>query len=198
MTRIAEWLQAIARDYGGIGLFLVAFLDSSFLSLPQINDLLVIWMVTQRKELVLYYALMATAGSVAGCLVLYFVARKGGEALLNRRFGQARIERGMRLFDQYGVMAIIVPALLPPPAPFKLFVLLAGVVRMSPIQFAGAIAGARALRYLTWGGLAVWYGDQAMAYISEHGIVISVVMAAAVLAGGIGYFIWRRRRRRSR
>ena len=70
---------------GGPGLFVVAFLDSSFMSLPQINDLLVVLMVTQHKERMPYYAAMATLGSVAGCYVIYYLAEKGGEAFLRKR-----------------------------------------------------------------------------------------------------------------
>ena len=116
---------------GGPGLLLIGFLDSSFLSLPEVNDLLVIFMVTQHKHLLLYYSLMATIGSVLGCLALYFVARKGGEAFLRKRFKASHVERGLNLLQKYGLLVVIVPALLPPPAPFKIFVLLAGVAARS-------------------------------------------------------------------
>ena len=127
MTRIVNWVQGFALAIGGPGLFLVAFLDSSFLSLPEINDLLVVLLVVQHKELMLYYAAMATLGSVAGCLVLYWFGRRGGEVLVGKRFGGEAIERAMRLSKRYGIFAVGIPAILPPPAPFKIFILLAGV-----------------------------------------------------------------------
>src|SRR3990170_3414076 len=126
MSRIAAWFEAFALTIGGPGLFVIAFLDSSFLSLPQINDLLVIGMVIQHPERMPLYVLMATSGSVAGCLVMYWLGRKGGDAFLRKRFHPRHLDRATRLFERYGFLAVIVPALLPPPAPFKLFVILAG------------------------------------------------------------------------
>ena len=100
-------------------------------------------MVTRQKHLVLYYALMATIGSLMGCLALYFVARKGGEAFLRKRFKASHVERGLNLYQKYGLLVVIVPALLPPPAPFKIFVLLAGVARVPVWQFVTAVFAAR-------------------------------------------------------
>ena len=83
----------------------------------------------------------ATAlGSTAGCFVLYTIARKGGEAFLRRRFSEAQIERGLGLFRRHGLLAVIVPAMLPPPTPFKLFVLLAGLAGVRPVAFTLGIA----------------------------------------------------------
>ena len=136
MARLLEPLLEFARAVGGPGIFLVAFLDASFLSLPEINDLLIVWTVTRHKPLMVYYATMATLGSVTGCLILYYLGWRGGEALLRKRFQGPRIERAMRLSQRYGALAIVVPALLPPPAPFKVFVLFAGVARVAPFTFA--------------------------------------------------------------
>src|SRR4051812_45937593 len=127
MARFVEWVKGLALVWGGPGLFIIGFLDSSFLSFPEVNDLLIVWMVSQHKERLIYYTVMATAGSVLGCLTLYFVARRGGERFLRRRFNAATVERGLAMFQRYGLLVVIVPALLPPPAPFKIFVLLAGV-----------------------------------------------------------------------
>jgi membrane protein YqaA with SNARE-associated domain len=126
MGSFADWIQSTALALGGPGLFIIAFLDSSFLSLPEINDLLLIWMVTQHKARMPYYAAASMLGSVAGCLVLYYVGRVS-EQWVAKRFNADRLERTMKTFQRYGVMAVLVPSLLPPPAPFKVFVLLAGV-----------------------------------------------------------------------
>ena len=141
MSRLVSWMEALAASFGGGGLFVVAFLDSSFLSLPEINDVLVVLMVTRNKALMPYYAAMATLGSITGCLVLYTVGRKGGEAILRKRFTGPRVEKALALFQRFGVLAIIVPALLPPPAPFKVFVLLSGVARVPIVTFSGAGRG---------------------------------------------------------
>ena len=194
MSRIVNWVQAFAVTIGGPGLFLVAFLDSSFLSLPEINDLLVIIMVIEQKERMVYYALMATLGSMTGCFLLYGLGRKGGEALVRRRFGGPRLERAMALSNRYGMLAVAVPALLPPPAPFKVFVLLAGVARVPVWQFGAAVAGGRGVRYFVAGALAVRYGDDAVAFVQTNGRLVSLVLAGVVIGGGIAYVLWRRRR----
>lgn len=186
MTHIARWATWLTTVAGAPGLFVVAFLDSSFLSLPEINDLLIIWMVTQHKERMLYYVAMSTAGSLAGCFIVYLAGLKGGEAVLRRRFGHGRVERGMRTFQRYGLFALLIPAVLPPPAPFKIFVLLAGVARVGVGTFALAIGIGRGTRYLAEGILAVWYGDIAIKYMTENakpvGLVVGGVMLLAVIA----------------
>ena len=119
-------------------------------------------MVIEHKADMWFYALMATLGSVAGCLVLYAIGRRGGEAIVSRRFGGSRMARAMALTRRYGVLAIAVPSILPPPAPFKAFVLMAGVSRVPRWQFTSAIFVGRGLRYFGEGWLAVRYGEQAI------------------------------------
>ena len=196
VARIVTWVQAFALGIGGPGLFLVAFLDSSFLSLPEINDLLVVMLVIEHKARMPYYALMATLGSLAGCLVLYCIGRKGGEALVRRRFGGPRMARALALSKRYGVLAIAVPAVLPPPAPFKIFVLLAGVAAVPVWQFATTIALARGFRYFMVGVLSVRYGDDAIAFVEANGRAVALVLVGLIVAGGLAWVIWRRRRRR--
>jgi len=195
VARIVSWVQAFALGIGGPGLFLVAFLDSSFLSLPEINDLLVVMLVIEHKTRMPYYALMATLGSVTGCLVLYGIGRKGGEALVRRRFGGHRMERALALSKRYGVLAIAVPAILPPPAPFKIFVLLAGVAAVPLWQLATTIALARRFRYFAVGILSVRYGDDAIAFIEANGRTVARVLVALIVAGGLAWILWRRRGR---
>ena len=194
MSRIVGWVQAFAMSIGGPGLFVIAFLDSSFLSLPEINDLLVVMMVIQHKERMAFYALMATLGSIAGCLVLYVLGRKGGEALVRRWFSGPRMERAMQLSRRYGILAVAVPAILPPPSPFKVFVLLAGVARVPIGQFVSAIALGRGFRYFGEGWLAVRYGDQAVSMLEENGRLVSLLLAVVIVVGGGTYFVWRSRR----
>jgi membrane protein YqaA with SNARE-associated domain len=194
MQRVLAWVEAFALSIGGPGLFLIAFLDSSFLSLPEINDILVIWMVTRHKERMIYYALMATLGSVAGCLTLYVLGRKGGEALLHRRFRAGQIERGLDLFRRYGILAVLIPAILPPPAPFKIFVLLAGVARVNLLHFAWAIAVGRGFRYFGEGLLAYYYGEQALQLLHENGRTVSLVLVTLVVLSTLAFFIVRARR----
>lgn len=193
MKRLVTGIQAFAMGIGGPGIFVIAFLDSSILSLPEINDILIIWMVTQHPHRMAYYAAMATGGSISGCFLLYYLGRKGGDAFLRKRFHERRLEQAMQLFRRYGVLAIVVPAILPPPAPFKIFVLMAGVAKVPRLQFALAIAAGRGLRYFAEGLLAVWYGAQAIEYLRANGKTVSIVLAVLVLAGGAAYYGWRRR-----
>jgi membrane protein YqaA with SNARE-associated domain len=193
MKSFLTWIQGFALSWGGPGLLLIGFLDSSFLSLPEVNDLLVVYMVTQHKHLLLYYSFMATLGSVLGCLALYSVARKGGEAFLRKRFKASHIDRGLRLYQKYGLLVVIVPALLPPPAPFKIFVLLAGVAAVPVWQFVAAVFIARFTRYFGEGLLAVWYGDQASAFIKEHTAEAGLVLAGVALVVGAAWILWKRR-----
>jgi membrane protein YqaA with SNARE-associated domain len=187
-----NWIYGFALTIGGPGLFAVAFLDSSFLSLPQINDILVVLMVTGNKGLMPYYAAMATLGSVAGCWVIYVLAKRGGEAFLSRRLRAGSAERALALYKRHGLLALMVPALLPPPAPFKLFVLMAGVARVRPLHFVTAIALARGLRYLVLGVLAIWYGDAALELMRTRGREVALVLAGLIVLAAILWW-WRGR-----
>jgi membrane protein YqaA with SNARE-associated domain len=194
MKGVFAWIEGVALALGGPGLFLIAFLDSSFLSFPEVVDLLIIWMTTRHKALVLYYATLATLGSIAGCLALYLVARKGGEAFLRKRFHERHVDRALSAFRRHGLLAVIVPSLLPPPAPFKVFVLAAGVAEVRPVHFTAAIAIGRGLRYFGEGFLALWYGERAITFMRDNATPVSLVLAIAILALGVGWALWRRRR----
>lgn len=190
MRRFAAWIQAFALSLGAPGLFIVAFLDSSFLSLPEINDLLLIWMVTQHKARMPLYAAASTLGSIAGCLVLYYIGRKGGDALVRRRFSPARVDRALGVVQRNGVMAVLIPSLLPPPAPFKIFVLLAGVAHIGVSRFAMAIGIGRGIRYFGEGLLAVRYGDQAITYFENNIRTVSLVLVGLLASGLVAYLRW--------
>jgi membrane protein YqaA with SNARE-associated domain len=195
MKRLLAWVQAVAVGAGGPGLFALTFLDSSVLSFPMVSDLLVISMVTQHKERLLYYALAPALGSTAGCLVLYFIARAGGEVFLRKRFKEHHVENGLRTIRKHGLLAVVVPALLPPPAPFKIFILLAGVAEIPLAQFSAAVFGARFTRFFVEGLLAVFYGERAGAWVRTHARNAGLLMSALVLAVGLGWIWWTRKKR---
>lgn len=179
---------------GGPGLFLIAFLDSSFLSFPEVVDLLIIWLVTAHKERMLYYALLATLGSMGGCFMLYLIGRKGGEAFLRRRFHERHVDRAMAIFQKHGLLAVAVPAILPPPVPFKPFVLAAGVAGVRPIDFLLAVGIGRGIRYFGEGLLAVWYGERAAGFVRDNARPVSLAVAAIVLIAGVGWIVFTRSR----
>jgi membrane protein YqaA with SNARE-associated domain len=194
MHRLVAWVQASAVALGGPGLFLIAFLDSSFLSFPEVVDLLIIWLVTAHKHRVLYYALMPTLGSVAGCFALYLVGRKGGEAFLRRRFNERHVERALSIFRRHGLLTVAVSALLPPPVPFKPFVLVAGVAGVRPFDFLIAVSIGRGIRYFGEAFLALWYGERAAQFVRDNAGPVSLALAMTVLMLGVGWMWYRRRR----
>jgi len=195
MQRLLAWVQGFALSLGGPGLFIIAFLDSSFLSFPEVCDLLIVWLTVRHKERMLFYALMTTAGSIAGCFALYLVGQRGGEAFLKRRFKAGHVERAMAVFRRYGLLAVIVPSLLPPPMPFKIFVLAAGVAKVRRFDFLVAVAIGRGIRYFGEGFLALWYGEAAIGFVRENARMVGLIMAGLVVIGAIGWFWWRRRAR---
>lgn len=196
MGELVGRIRSLALALGGPGLFLVAFLDSTFLPLPGAADVLIIAMVTRHPTAMPWYVVATVAGSLGGCLVMHGIGRKGGEALVRKRFTGDRVERAMRSLQRYGVMAVLVPSLLPPPAPFKLFVLLSGVVGISAGRFAAAIAIGRGARYLVLGVLAARYGSRALVYLEEHGTAASLVAIAILAAGFSVLLLWRKARAR--
>jgi membrane protein YqaA with SNARE-associated domain len=194
MDVVIEWVKGFAQSLGGPGLFLLAFLDSSFLSFPEVCDFLIVVLTVEHPARMPFYALVTTAGSVAGCFALYSLGRKGGEAFLRKRFHERHVERAMELFRRFGVLAIIVPSLLPPPMPFKIFVLAAGVSRLGRTEFLFAAAFGRALRYFGEGLLALWYGEAAATFLQENARQLAIWTAVATLVIGAGWLIWRNRR----
>src|SRR5262245_14910057 len=175
----------IAERLGAPGLAIIAFLDSSFLSLPNVGDALIVALTIQHPDRWLLYSAATTLGSTAGCFVIYWIARKGGEAFLRRRVSAEKIEKGLGVFRRHGLLAVIVPAFLPPPTPFKLFVLLAGLAGVPPAAFILGIALGRAFRFGGEGLLAYKYGPQATEYIKNNLATASLVVAGFILLVGV-------------
>ena len=180
-SRVSVWKQKIvwfAGSLGAPGLFLISFLDSSVLTFPVINDLLLIDLSIARPARMILYASMAALGSLLGCVLLYFLARKGGEAVFRSKAGK-RADAIRHWLEKNGFGGMLVAALLPPPTPFKFFVLAAGVFELPFGSFVAAIGVARILRYFTMGYLAVRYGASALPFLGQH--KVAVALAAAVL-----------------
>jgi membrane protein DedA with SNARE-associated domain len=196
MGRLVSWVQGFALALGGPGLFLIALLDSSFLSFPEVVDLLIVVYVTQHKERMVYYATLATLGSIAGCFLLYWVGLRGGERFLRKKFHEQHVDRALVMFQKHGLLAVIIPSLLPPPVPFKPFVLIAGIAGVRPLDFLLAVALGRGLRYFGEGLLAVWYGERAAEFIKHNASTVSVAIAIAALVFGVGWMWYKSRRAR--
>jgi membrane protein YqaA with SNARE-associated domain len=187
-------IYGFALGLGGPGLFTAAFLDSSFISLPQINDLLLVLMVSGDKAWMPYFVGLSMLGSVSGCFVLYTLASKGGEVFLRKRLREGHLERAMAMYQKHGLLALIVPGLLPPPAPFKLFVLAAGVAGVNRTQFVIGVAIARGLRYFALGLLTVYYGDFALELMRTRGREVALGLVSLILLGVLTVWLVKRRR----
>ena len=181
--KLSGWKQkivAFAGALGAPGLFLISFLDSSVLTFPVINDLLLIELCIQHPTRMAFYALMAASGSVLGCVLLYFIARKGGEAFFHRKAGD-RAGAIRHWVEQNGFIGVLMAALLPPPTPFKFFVLAAAVFEVPLWSFTAAIALARGIRYFGMGYLAIRYGNDALPFLKSHKFEASIVIVLFVL-----------------
>jgi membrane protein YqaA with SNARE-associated domain len=193
LQAISAWLRETLLPFGGFGLMVLAICDSSFLSLPEVNDILLMTFSVGNPTRMLEYATLTTLGSVIGCSLLYGVGRKGGEAFLRKRFSDQKMARIQVWYQKYGVLAVIVPSLLPPPTPFKIFVLSAGAFGISWPRFIGAVAIGRGLRYFSEGFLAVMYGPRALEFVRLNFGRIGLALAALIVASVVVYVFARRR-----
>jgi membrane protein YqaA with SNARE-associated domain len=199
-----DWLAAVARwlEVHVIGLpiyfaapamIVIGALDSSLLSLPEINDYLVVGRCFKDHHAVWYFPLFAATGSVLGCLLLYTIVRRGGQAVLRKRFPLQSIKRVERAYERFGFLAIGIPAILPPPLPFKIFVATAGALEYPRWKFLLTVMIARSLRYYVEGILAVYYGRRVLLFMKDNGLVIISIVATALLIGLLIYFLVKRR-----
>ncbi len=190
--------MAFGTALGAPGLFLISFLDSSVLSFPVINDLLLIELCIQRPARMPLYASMAALGSVLGCVLLFFIAEKGGEALFHKYAGK-KAQAIHNWVAHNGFAGMLVAALLPPPTPFKIFVVAAGVFEVPLLSFISAITLARLLRYFVIGYLAIRFGKGAMSYLKDHWFLVTMVAIAVVsVSYGLSRLILRHRTKMER
>jgi undecaprenyl-diphosphatase len=218
LEAISAWLKAALLPYGGFGLMILAMCDSSFLSLPEVNDFLLMTLSIDNPESMPKLAALTTLGSVIGCSFLYALGRAGGEAILRTHFhdegvvvarpsplmrftrwvfrnlSEDQVMRMRRWYQRYGILAIVIPSLLPPPTPFKVFVVSAGVFGISWPRFILAVTIGRGIRYFSEGLLAIEYGPAAIEFVHNNYGKIGLGLAAAILVTVL-VFIYTRRRR---
>ena len=195
-----DWLNVLARRLGhfivhvpiyvaGPAMILIGALDSSLLSLPEVNDYLVVARCYTHPRAVLFFPLFAATGSVIGCLLLYTILRRGGQAVLHRRFRIENVQRVERAYARFGILALAVPALLPPPMPFKIFVATAGALQFPRRRFLVTILLARSLRYYIEGTLAVFYGQRVLRFSKDNGLLIVSIVAGICLIALATYLL---------
>jgi membrane protein YqaA with SNARE-associated domain len=198
LVTIARWLEryviGLPIYFAAPLMVLIGALDSSLLSLPEINDYLVVGRCIKEPHAVFYFPLFAAFGSVLGCLLLYTIMRKGGQALLRKRFKLESIQRVEKAYERFGFLAIGIPAVLPPPLPFKIFVATAGTLEYPRWKFLLTVMIARSLRYYVEGTLAVFYGRRVLIFLKDNGVVIISIAASLALTGLIIYLLINRRR----
>jgi membrane protein YqaA with SNARE-associated domain len=176
---------------GGIGLIPLGLLDSSLIPLPGIMDVATIVLSARQQELWLYYALMATAGSVIGGFVTYRLARKGGKEALEHRFSPRKVDKVCEIFGRWGFGAIAIPAFLPPPMPMVPFLLAAGAMQYPPRKFLAALTLGRISRYLILAYLTARYGRRIIAFIAEQGhpFIVGIIVVLMATVAVLFYFL---------
>src|SRR5437763_17046987 len=197
---MSDWLHAVTRRLGyfivhvpiyvaGPVMILVGALDSSLLSLPEINDYLVIARCFTHPRAVVFFPLFASTGSLLGCLLLYTILQRGGLAVLHRRFKLEHVQRVERAYARFGILALAIPALLPPPMPFKIFVATAGALQFPRRRFLITMMLARSVRYYADGVLAVHSGRPVPQFLQDNGLIIVTAVFALCLAGIAVYLL---------
>jgi membrane protein YqaA with SNARE-associated domain len=176
LTSVKDFLV----PFGAAGLFAIALLDSALIPLPGGPDAVMLLLSTQTPARMPFYAIGATVGSVVGCLILYYISKRAGRSALEK-FSPEKQARVKELVDRYDVLSVLVASVLPPPFPFKLFVITAGVFRLSVVRFAIAVAVGRAFRFFLEGFLAIRYGEQAGELLKKNYPAVGLGVAALVV-----------------
>ncbi len=194
LARYTAWIWMLLHHLGVWGVFVIAFADSALLGMPV--DAIVAAYVYQDRKRLLFYVVMASLGSALGSIPLYLIGYAGGEAVLRKRISEERFQRIHRSFEKHEFWALMFPGMLPPPMPFKLFVLGAAVFEMRFRDFLAAIFAGRFVRFFTLSVLVLWFGPQivglAGAVFRRH---IFWVLGVVVIAGILIWLVSRKRRR---
>ena len=186
LTRLSEYFVAL----GPFGLFAVALLDSTFVPLPSSVDALMILLTTANPRWMVIYAVIATAGSTLGCVILYSISKRAGSRAL-KKFSPKKQKRVQELIERYDVLSVLVASVMPPPFPFKLFVVSAGVFRFGLLRFTLAIIAGRMFRFLLEGYLAIRYGEQAKEVLARYYPWIGLGLGVLIVI----FFVVRNRRK---
>jgi membrane protein YqaA with SNARE-associated domain len=178
--------------YGG-GLFVLSFLDSSFMPLPGLNDVALIVLASKNPARWPFYALLSTLGSLLGCYAMYGIARGGGRLAGGGKRASTKTNRARRWLEQNDFVSMLVMALLPPPAPLKFFVIAAGALRMNMVNFGAALLVGRSLRFAAIAWLGAHYGAEAEAYLKKNLAWASLVTIVLVIVLTLIFRWWKAR-----
>jgi membrane protein YqaA with SNARE-associated domain len=192
LTRYTAWILGLMKVLGIWGVFVIAFADSALLGMPV--DFVVATYVYQNHARLLLYVAMASLGSALGSIPLYIIGYLGGEKVLRKRISEERFLKIHRSFEQHEFWALMFPGMLPPPMPFKIFVLAAAVFEMRFRDFLVAIFAGRFVRFLALSALVLWFGPQ---IVELFGTVVMrhwISVVVAIVAGICLWLLLRRRR----
>jgi membrane protein YqaA with SNARE-associated domain len=195
LNRYTALLWGILKPLGAWGVFAIAGIDSAFLGMPL--DPVVATYVYSNPHRFLLYVIMASAGSAVGSIILYLIGYKGGEVLLEKKMPKAKFEKIRASFDRHEFWALMFPAMMPPPFPFKLFVLAAAAFEMRFEHFLLAIFAGRFLRFLALSLLVIKFGPQAIDIVRSLLLHHLNFVLGVVLAVLIALLIWRRKKQRA-
>jgi membrane protein YqaA with SNARE-associated domain len=193
LSRYTAFLWALLKPLGAWGVLVVAAIDGAFLGLPV--DAVVAGYIYQNPARFLLYALMASVGSTLGSIVIYVIGYKGGEELLRKRIPPARFERIHNAFDKHPFWSLMLPAILPPPIPFKVFALAAAVSEMGFGRFLLAIFSGRMVRFLILGVLTIKFGPDVVHLVGTVFQQHYYLILEAIIVGLIVWSVMRRRKK---
>jgi membrane protein YqaA with SNARE-associated domain len=193
LAKYTAWILHLLTPLGIWGVFAIAFADSALLGMPV--DAIVAFYVYQDHRRLILYVLMASLGSAIGSIPLYVIGYMGGEKVLRKRITEERFQQIHRSFEQHEFWALMFPGMLPPPTPFKLFVLGAAVFEMPFRDFLAAIFAGRFVRFLVLSLLVLWFGPQ---IVGLMGTVVRQHLSWLLGAGGGGVLVWLLMRRSKR
>ena len=192
LASYTEYIRAMLIPLGPWGILLIAFIDAAFLGIPM--DPLVAYFVYRQPMYFWLYTLMGATGSALGSVVVYYIGRKGEEVLLEKRIPKQKLQSIRRAFERHEFLALMVPAMLPPPTPFKAFVLTAGGLKMRLDHFLLAIFSGRLLRFTILSVLTIFFGPQIVTLTANLVKQHLPWVLAAVAVGLAVWLLWRRRR----
>jgi membrane protein YqaA with SNARE-associated domain len=197
LARYTAWIWGLLKVLGIWGVFVIAFADSALIGMPV--DAIVATYVYQDRRRLLFYIVMASLGSALGSIPLYLIGYLGGEKVLRKRISEQRFLRIHRSFEKHEFWALMFPGMLPPPMPFKIFVLSAAVFEMRFTHFLVAIFAGRFVRFLALSLLTLWFGPQIVQIVGslfkEHFYSVAGVIA---IAGVLFWLVLHRRKVRSK
>jgi len=192
LARYTAWIWSLLAPLGIWGVFLIAFADSALLGMPV--DAVVAAYVYQNRSHFLLYVVLASLGSAIGSIPLYLIGYLGGEKVLRKRIPEERFQKIHQSFDQHEFWALMFPGMLPPPTPFKIFVLGAAVFEMRFSHFLAAIFAGRFVRFFVLSLLTLWFGPQIVQLVGglfkRHFYWVLAILAA------VGVAVWFVRRRK--